>query len=512
MGNRRKPEYKQLSFDTAVRNPERYKDFLTVMKEYNGIILNDDNILDIIVNLYEKELIKSKNFSIFNYKSLDEKRKAVKFVNRTRRSDGGFPKGYQSRFWTYMRTPSEFGLVYAQYNEKFILGQVGQLLVDDQIDAQEAFSIQSFKYNRRSPYRNVSNDFNYFKFIINVLKKKRLSYNQFIISLFSEDDDVDSFIKLIEKNRFNDDNKIYNFIKNNYPNVNKKKTVMKDYPDVVLRMLRITGLVNIQYNGIPLIELNTNNLDYINELFKLNYTLSDEEKENAQLYFYKIQELKTEEKIIINKNKHAFDNNTDYNYQLQSIIETYGLTKKKIIKGINDACLGKNGDIRFKYLADPLKLEFYVSLLVYTILGSDYSIMPNYKKDINGFPISHAPGNLGDIEILNHDKYWMLEVTLIRNRTQQLNNETVNLFRHLDKKDERLKYLSLIAPYIHEDTETIFRATAITLMAEGAKNLFAKPYCIENFIDIILKQDIFNDIESYTNELKRTALEALTIQ
>ena len=81
-------------------------------------------------------------------------------MNSTLCADGGFPQGYQSRFWTYVRTLSEMGFVLAQYGQPLQFSEISLKLINNEIDEQEAFSIQAMKYKRRSPYRNVSNYFN----------------------------------------------------------------------------------------------------------------------------------------------------------------------------------------------------------------------------------------------------------------------------------------------------------------------------------------------------------------
>ena len=46
---RRKPTHKQMAFETAVRNPERYIDILSAVSEFEGTILNDKNLLKIMI-------------------------------------------------------------------------------------------------------------------------------------------------------------------------------------------------------------------------------------------------------------------------------------------------------------------------------------------------------------------------------------------------------------------------------------------------------------------------------
>lgn len=501
-----KAEYKQLAFETAIRNPERYKEILNFIKDYDGVLLNDENLLEIVSKMYLEKIVGSKEFDEKELSSGEEIKQRVIHINATRKADGGFPSGYQSRFWTYMRTLSELGFLYARYNEKFILGDIAKRLISDEIDEQEAFSIQAIKYNRKSPYKNVSNDYNYFKFIINVLKRlkqlnKRLSYNQFIISLFSKDGNVDEFIETILNNKFGDKQLTYEYLLNNYPKVNKIKTVMQDYPDVVLRLLRITGFVSIEYKGILLIELNSNSIDYMDKLLNYDFSLTEEEKLNPMLYFKKLQKLTEEQLEIIVSNRRESEIIINYNNTIETIIDSYKLDSKLIIENINGIYNGKT-DERFKYISDPLKLEFFIALLMYVTYGKEYNIKPNYKVDSNGMPISHAPGNIGDIEITNEKIYWLLEVTLIRNKIQQQNNETINLFRHINAKAIREKYLSLIAPVIHEDTETLFRSATIDQIANvGLNNFCARPYSIKEFIEITKQKKNIESMNDYTREI-----------
>ena len=119
-------------------------------------LLNDENILDIMLDLYENKIMTSTDYNSEQLKNDEEKKNKIIEINSSRNSDGHFPRGYASRFWTYMRTPSEFGFIYAQYNKNLQIGDVTKKLVSGKIDAQEAFSIQAIKYNRKSPYRNVS--------------------------------------------------------------------------------------------------------------------------------------------------------------------------------------------------------------------------------------------------------------------------------------------------------------------------------------------------------------------
>ena len=64
------------------------------------------------------------------------------------------------------------------------------------------------------------------------------------------------------------------------------------------------------------------------------------------------------------------------------------------------------------------------------------------------------------IEVYSKKLYWLIEVTLIRNKTQQLNSETTSVIRHFleDNKINNYlsKYLSFVAPFIHQDTKEFY--------------------------------------------------------
>jgi len=161
--------------------------------------------------------------------------------------------------------------------------------------------------------------------------------------------------------------------------------------------------------------------------------------------------------------------------------------------------LQKNSEI-----PSPLKLEFSIAILIALKYKNKFFIRPNYKVDHVGKPYSHAPGNYGDIDVYSDMIYWLVEVTLIRNKAQQLNNETSSVIRHLNSdeefKDHSNKYLSLIAPIIHVDTKDYFDISLIKSKVQG-KKIYIKPYNIENFLSITLARNNLLDMENYSKRI-----------
>src|SRR5690606_11940592 len=125
--------------------------------------------------------------------------------------------------------------------------------------------------------------------LLELLKKgKSLSYEQFIVAMFSQNGNVNEFINLLENNTFKDFDEVYNFVKMEYKVNTKFKTITQDYPDVVRRVFIISGFTTIRFIGKKLIQINESKLKYIQELLKFDFKLSEEEKENALNYFSKL--------------------------------------------------------------------------------------------------------------------------------------------------------------------------------------------------------------------------------
>ncbi|MDR2828250.1 MAG: AlwI family type II restriction endonuclease [Acholeplasmatales bacterium] len=494
-----------MTFETAIRNPERYRDILSVLKEFEGTVLNDSNLLDILYYLYQTGIVSSQSYN-FDTATEYASKQYIKKINSTRNSDGGFPKGYQSRFWTYVRTLCELGFVYASYNENLLISNIAKSLIEGDIDEQTAFSTQSVIYNRRSPYRNVLNDFNYFRFIIEVLKElwklgRELSYEQFIVSLFSKTGSVTDFIEVLNSNHFGDSNEAYNYLKNNYSFITKINTVTKDYPDVVLRLLRITGFVSIRYTGKTYIRLNSDNTNYIEKIFAHCYTFTKEEKEDGKQFFLKFNIYSN--LIISDKKIKYIEDPNDYKNKLEQIIKEHNIDKERIDDLIDN--LVKESSIKgfkdeFKYVPEPIRLEFFLTILLHIFYGDNFTISPNYKSDSLGYPISQAPGGKGDIEIFSDSIYWLVEVTLLRNKNQQLNNETSNVIRHMQQND-KTSYLSLVAPIIHEDTKNYFDTQIIMFLMNRKSIVNIKTFSILEFKMAIQNKDALKIISTYTKEI-----------
>lgn len=501
-----------MSLEVAVRNPERYEGILKTFAKFEGTVLDDKGVLNVYSQLYLDEVVSAD--------ALSDEILTKKFVcnwivnNCSHNNEWGYPTGYQAAFTRYLKTLSEFGFIYAQYNQELRLSPVAKALVSGKITLSEAFALQSMRFWRKSPYRRVLNDFNFFEFIIDAmieLKKKghRLSYNQLMVGLFSDDGNVKDFLSLLENNKVGDDaDKAYALVKRKYSQVDaehakaaKLESAFRDYGNTVFRVLQLTGFVTVEYTGVLMLTPNENRMPLYKALKEKNFFVSESAKEDEGEYFEQLGSFDASLESLILSYREKVDHSTaEYNKKIPNIIKSYGLTADSIEQALVKVSNGdKKGKDTFWFIQDPVKFEFLLTLFVYTYYGDTFEYKPNFICDEAGIPYSHAPGNIGDIEIFNKDRYWLIEATLIRSKNQQVNNETVNLFRHIDDTIDGQKYLTLVAPYIHEDTKLIFNVASIITMIKGNMlSLSSDAQTTDEFISDMKDKEYFGLIDSRT--------------
>lgn len=505
--------YKQMSLEVAVRNPERYEGLLKTFSRFEDEVLDDECILRVYSQLYIDKAIEANDLEEenLNYDYLKE------YIPKTKKhnNEWGFPTGYQAAFVRYLKTLSEFGFIYSQYNEKLKLSQVAKKVIDGTFTLSEAFALQSLRFWRKSPYRRVLNDFNYFEFILrSIIKRnsmgKRISYPQFMYSLFSDDGNVDEFINdLAEFKIGNDLEASYLCAKNNYSEkttqhqkISKFETAYRDYGNTVFRVLQLTGFITVDYSGMIMLSINKNRLPLLNELLTENFKISEEAKEDYLLYFSEIGSCsKKLERLILSYRETENLSTVNYKDKIPNILKNYGLNRDILSEYIKSVSRGDRDNNSFWFIQAPLKFELLLTLFTYTCYGDEFEYKPNFKCDDSGIPYSHAPGNIGDIEIYKEGVYWLIEATLISNKNQQVNAETINLFRHIDEKYLGDKYLTLVAPYIHSDTEMIIKAaTLISMVEKKTYGFYSIAQKTDDFSQSTIKKENFTLMKSYSND------------
>ena len=503
-----------MSLEVAVRNPERYEGILKTFAKFEGTILDDKGVLDVYAQLYLDEAITSDELKDVTITENFIRNWIVE--TRSHNNEWGYPTGYQAAFTRYLKTLSEFGLIYAQYNQGLRLSPVAKALVNGKITLSEAFALQSMRFWRKSPYRRVLNDFNFFEFIIDAmieLKERghRMSYNQLMVGLFSDDGNVNNFLSLLEENKVGDDaDKAYALVTRKYSQIDaehakvaKLTSAFRDYGNTVFRVLQLTGFVTVEYTGVLMLTPNESRMPLYKALKTRKFFVTEWAKEDEEEYFEQLGTFDVSLETLILSHREKVDHSTaEYNKKIPKIIKSYGLTPDLIEQALIKVSNGdKKGKDTFWFIQDPVKFEFLLTLFVYTYYGDTFEYKPNYICDEAGIPYSHAPGNIGDIEIFNHERYWLIEATLIRSKNQQVNNETVNLFRHIDDTMNGQKYLTLVAPYIHEDTKLIFNvASIITMIKSNMLSLSSDAQTTDEFIYDMKDNAYFGLIDSRTHD------------
>lgn len=506
--------FKQMSLEVAVRNPERYEGILRTFAKFEGTVLDDKGVLDVYAQLYLDEAVTSDELNDVTITENSIRNWIVK--TRSHNNEWGYPTGYQAAFTRYLKTLSEFGFIYAQYDEELRLSPVAKALVNGKITLSEAFALQSMRFWRKSPYRRVLNDFNFFEFIIDAMielknKGHRLSYNQLMVGLFSDNGDVKDFLSLLEKNKVGDDaDKAYALVKRKYSQVDsehakaaKQESAFRDYGNTVFRVLQLTGFITVEYTGVLMLSPNESRMPLYKALKANKFVVSESAKEDEEEYFEQLGSFDAVlENLILSHRKKVDHSTAEYNKKIPNIINSYGLTPDSIEQALIKVSNGdKKGKDTFWFIQDPVKFEFLLTLFVYTYYGDAFEYKPNFICDEAGIPYSHAPGNIGDIEIFNKDRYWLIEATLIRSKNQQVNNETVNLFRHIDDTIGGQKYLTLVAPYIHEDTKLIFNvASVITMIKSNMLCFSSDAQTTDEFIGDMKDKAYFGLIDSRTQK------------
>ena len=172
--SRRDAQYKPLLLTTTVRNPERLRNLLLVLKEFDGQTLTNS-----LCEIVEGELIRrglyrptrGKTETIKNkwadqeLLSDDEVSRLIE-LNPQQHKEAGFEYGWPSRFDTHYKLGEWFGFVYYEMGMPIQFSKLGNLYVEQtQIndeyffanDEQQIFLNAFARYHRRNPFQRVLN-------------------------------------------------------------------------------------------------------------------------------------------------------------------------------------------------------------------------------------------------------------------------------------------------------------------------------------------------------------------
>lgn len=502
---KRQSEYKPLLFTTTLRNPERLKWFLGILKKYDGKALTNDLAEEIAGEIIRNGLYSPMKVSLLVKSKLREKEiltdnevmEAIK-NNPQNHKEAGFDKGWPSRFDTWFKIAKELGFVYYKIGEKIKFSESGLRLVDSEHPEfeQQAFLNAFAKYQTKSPFRRVLNENVPLVLLLEVITKLNadkdfngagILKSELPLIIFWKDNNSEKLYKLIKKIRkkyhYNPTWEVIvdicvNDIMGGTFKKFKPKSIMVDYPDEFIRKMRLTGLISLRGAG-RFIDINKNEqqkVDYILKRYS-EYKKYNTEKEHFE-YMAQIDEnliLSESKTMTVTERDKFLVKWVDFYSWDQIRDEMLNLAKKRLTK-----------DEILKYLTNPTRLEFLVALAVKSKFP-DIKVVANYPYDDEGLPTSTAGGvgDKGDIECYEDTNGILIEVTMSEGRMQTM-MEVWPIARHLEEfgKGNENPMCYFVAPSIYKDS-----IRQIEYVREK-DNLSIAPKSIEEFLDYIANNDV----------------------
>lgn len=522
----RNAEYKPLLYTTTVRNPERIKYNLFVLKKFENHILTNEIATSIVGELIKYGLYRPVKVSAdiksiwkqtaggeFAVNLLDDNR-VSKIIedNPQQHKEAGFDWGYPSRFATIFDLAKEFGFVYFKIGKKIEFSELGNILVDI-VDVQigennvislnlknpereQSVFLQSLARSQRAnPFVKVLNDNIPLVLLLQTIRIINLdsecgngtgiSRKEIPILLFWKDNNAADLylrIKQLRKDHGytpSDEVIIDICIKEIMQGQYKKfdpSSIMNDYVDEFIRKMRMSGLISLRGAG-RFIDINHNEYNKVEYILD-NY--SDYERFDDE-HDYFVYMSKIDKNLITQKTEVISDEKT--NDLLSEWLKTYEWNKIKYELHILAARKTSKDDV-LKFLAAPVRLEFLTALAIKSQLPT-VIVKPNYSCDDTGLPTSTAGGNKGDIECFENGKGILVEVTMAEGRTQTM-MEVWPIERHLATfigENKIQAQCVFIAPTIYLDSKRQFE------FVKFSNKLTIRDYAIDGWTDYLEKEN-----------------------
>lgn len=483
---------KPWSISTTVRNPERLRDFLMVLKKLEGQSFNTDNQIKYQVLLIQERLYKPLNIPLkfrryYEEPDLEIPYEVAEEIFHTQNYKDSPMRGRQSvnplNKLGFSIAREGFGPIkITELGNKFLAGDydIGYIFFKSLLKLQfpnpwsthfsekEGFNIMPFiavmhlieKINRKSAKRGLD----------------KTEFSLFVPTLIRFDQ-IDEYVERIlefrreeEKDRY-----ILNFAKEFYEMEelpDKKINNLFDYGDNIMRYFRLTRYFKVSMDPLGYhwnIDIEPSRkaeieqlLDmYSGEAFKFK-TLADylgylsditkpalpwEKKENlekiAQSLKNIIFDLIKRENIQISQNEQKIlltDLKTLSKIQLENYIsclrsfnlELKGRLRKIKLMGDLDRVEGIILTLRDSKKLKNYEPEQFEKLITEAlkIINDEILIKPNYPMDDDGEPVNHSPGNKPDIECYYLAFKAIYEVTLNTSKLQWV-QEGQPVMRHL---------------------------------------------------------------------------------
>ena len=467
--SKKRKKHKTLYIDTSIRNPERLKNFLLILSRHEGKILTETLAVqiekEVIMDGHYRPNVKSKNST----KHLADK---GQFTNTEaelimkhhpqKHTHYGW-KNWGGRFGTHFHNPQQLGYCFCMPEKKIAIGETGKKLIS--LSNEEKYKLQNIHLNALVNFQSnnpISGNLNENRPLILLIKlikhakeltQESITTNEIPLIMSWKNDNEKELFELIteyrkekkqlkkptiEKNNFlvfkyctkifgdkltkNDKGK-YNL----YGEGKDIDTIIKEYPDVYKRFMRLSGLVyKKKHKGKSFLDYDNQKLaKYIVENFKVKKFKNEEEYfQHSSKLDYFIYDENIVEKLSEEQHLEKWTKILGYETiktQLLNLMNKNVRREHEILKDIDNSLL----------------LEWMLCLFCYSNLkGKIKKIEPKYHVNEDGQASNCANGMRGgnsgvDAIIFENGSFFTLEPTL-KTANLQYRDESQSCQDHLE--------------------------------------------------------------------------------
>ena len=483
---------KPWSISTTVRNPERLRDFLRVLKQLEGQSFDTSNQIKYQVLLIKERIYKPLNIPVDYLKYYEEPETEIPYkvaeqIFIMQKYEDPPMRGRQS-----VNPLNKLGFSIAREGYgPIIITDLGNKFLSDDYEIGYIFFKSLLKLQFPNPWSADFSEKEGFDImpLITVMKlikkingeaeKKGLDKNEFnlFVPTLIKFDQVDEYVQRILEFRKakNKDEYINDFVKMFYQTTTipaNKINNLFDYGDNIMRYFRLTRYFKVSMDPLGsnwIIDLEPSRkveieqlldmykgasikfetvTDYLNYLSYIEQPLLPWEKRDnlekvVQTLKYDTNNLIKEGKLQISQEQQTFldmeihdlDKNQLEKYKDQ--IRAFNLELKERIKKVKlmsdlnkvEEIIVTLQDIKKLREYEPEQFEKLVTEAL-KIINDEIQIKPNYPVDDDGEPVSHSPANKPDIECYYKKFKAIIEVTLNSSKLQWV-LEGQPVMRHL---------------------------------------------------------------------------------
>ena len=312
-----------------------------------------------------------------------------------------------------------------------------------------------------------------------------------------------------------------------------ERSLLSDYPDDVFRKFEMTGLLiehgSFNYKYYNFSQYHQEKVNTLLEYYKDYDFKHFDSKEEYYEYLYdivipwennetirkkiieakaKVLSITLDETWTLNQKEEMLDR-IFYSNALSKAVEKYDI--KLLFKELLILSGIVKEDSKFSDISEPLRLEYLLALIIGKQYGTD-GLISNIIYNEEGTPLHCAPGGKCDIQFIHREGSYILEPTMQRGRSQQLNSETTNIARHVRKENQGgvVNYrVMMVAPVVHPDVIDYFKyashtnnVSLLTATINRVVGLFndspSISYLNDNF-DVIFAKMMNSDIEDFAD-------------